>query len=161
MGSKNRVWLPVHKWDVFSLEFGNLRHWQVQVVQVPSSILHGVIEKRAEDRSCYLRVRWKLAKSPWLPFKGRDIDSWIRAKSIFMVSWLILTQLVESLDDIAIFVSVRVTDLVDLPKYSCYLSDLAAEALKLWESVGWESSHTQWHLAVLLNDGIDKPFHIR
>ena len=78
-----------------------------------------------------------------------------------MVNRLILTQLIESLNHIAIFVSVRVTNLVYLPKYSCYLSDLAAEALKFRESVGWESSHTQWHLAVLLNDGIDKPFHIR
>ena len=51
VGSEERVWLSVYKRDVFALKLCDLRNRQIEIVEVPATLVSGVVEEGTEDAS--------------------------------------------------------------------------------------------------------------
>ena len=113
VGSEERVWLSVYQRDVFALELRDLRNRQIKIVEMLATVVDRVVKEGAEDAGHELRVGRELAQLPWFASEGRQVDARFATEAFFFVQFFILTQLIQAFDNIAAFIAIGVTDLIN------------------------------------------------
>ena len=82
----------------------------------------GVVEKSAEDTGNDLGVCGELAELPGLALVSWRVNpGLLRFEALLTENLLILTQLIESLEDVTFFIAIRVADPIHSTENSRYL----------------------------------------